>query len=415
MSTVSLWRNCNAATFDHQRGDAWGWLENAAIAVCDREHTIKWVGSDAERVPPEMTVARTHDLRGACVTPALIDCHTHLVYAGDRAREFEMRLNGATYEEISKAGGGIRSTVAATRAATDDELFFLTEARARALMREGVATIEIKSGYGLTEHDEARSLRVARRVGRALGIDVKTTFLGAHALPTEFANRADDYIEAICEWMPRLHAEGLVDAVDAFCENIGFSAIQTRRVFEAAKCLGVPVKLHAEQLSDQGGTLLATEYNALSCDHLEYLTDSAIAAMASSGTVAVMLPAAFYFLRESTIPPISKLRHAGVRLALATDHNPGSSPTLSPLLVMNMACTLFRMTPLEAWQGFTRHAARALGMNEDVATISVGAPASFAVWQVAHPRELCYRIGGESPLHSLVVRGETKIEHGVIA
>jgi imidazolonepropionase len=408
-----IWQNARLATLRDNAGDPWGLIEDAAIVTTDDR--IAWAGARAAMPREHRLSEAVCDLGGALVTPALIDCHTHLVYAGDRAREFEMRLNGATYEEIARAGGGIRSTVAATRAASDYELSTLALSRARALVREGVATIEIKSGYGLTEHDEARSLEVARRVGRTLGVDVKTTFLGAHALPPEFADRADDYIDAVCEWLPRLKARGLVDAVDAFCENIGFTATQTRRIFDTAKRLGLPVKLHAEQLSDQRGTQLASEFGALSCDHLEYLSDEGIAAMAKAGTVAVMLPAALYFLREKQLPPIQKLRDAGVPLALATDHNPGSSPILSPMLVMNMACTLFRMTPIEAWRGFTINAAKALGIPEHEITLSSSATATFAVWNIDHPRELCYRIGGVSPLKQLLLRGETKVADGAIA
>jgi imidazolonepropionase len=405
----TLWRNAKIATLQPRDDDEWGLIDRGALVTSD--HCIDWFGAmSALPTPLRSQVSSEIDLSGACITPALIDCHTHLVYAGDRAREFEMRLNGASYEEIARAGGGIRSTVAATRAAGDHELFELALDRAQTLMREGVATIEIKSGYGLTERDEARSLDVARRVGKRLGIDVRTTFLGAHALPAEFADRSDDYIDAVCDWLPKLHARGLVDAVDAFCENIAFTAAQTRRVFEVAKHLGLPVKLHAEQLSDQGGAALASEFSALSCDHLEYLSDEGIAAMAKAGTVAVMLPTAFYFLREERRPPIQKLRDAGIALALATDHNPGSSPTLSPPMVMNMACTLFRMTPLEAWRGFTVNAARALGVPAGSGSFLQGGDASFAIWSMDHPRDLCYRCGGPSPLAGLIVRDEAKID-----
>lgn len=406
-----IWLNARLATLQVRGDDPWGIIDDAAI-VTEGDRVV-WVGARNELRNEHRAAGREQDLGGALITPALVDCHTHLVYAGDRAREFEMRLNGATYEDIARAGGGIRSTVAATRAARDDELFALALDRARALMREGMATIEIKSGYGLTEHDEARSLEVARRVGQSLGIEVKTTFLGAHALPPEFEGRADDYIDAVCDWLPRLRAKGLVDAVDAFCENIGFSVAQTRRVFDVAKQLQLPVKLHAEQLSDLGGTALASEFSALSCDHLEYLSDEGIAALKKADTVAVMLPAAFYFLREKRLPPIEKLRDAKVTLALATDHNPGSSPTLSPMLVMNMACTLFRMTPLEAWLGFTFNAAKALGLRESDIAMVAGAQATFAVWRIDHPRELCYRIGGASPLKRLIVRGEMKLAEGI--
>jgi imidazolonepropionase len=411
MSEQTIWRNARIATLHERDGDPWGVIDDAAI-VTDRGRIV-WFGN-REALPQPLTVgANEVDLKRALITPALIDCHTHLVYAGNRAREFEMRLDGATYEQIARAGGGIRSTVDATRAATDEALFALARTRALALMREGVATIEIKSGYGLTEHDEARSLAVARRVGAELGIDVQTTFLGAHALPAEFADRSDEYIEAVCDWLPRLHARGLVDAVDAFCENIGFTPTQTRRVFEAAKRLGLPVKLHAEQLSDQSGAQLAAEFGARSCDHLEYLGEAGADAMAYAGTVAVLLPTAFYFLRETKLPPIAMLREKKIPIALATDHNPGSSPTLSPLLVMNMACTLFRMTPLECWHGFTTNAAAALGMPAGSAMLSRDGAATFAIWNMAHPRELCYRIGGDSPLLDLVVRGESKFNREI--
>ena len=313
-------------------------------------------------------------------------------------------MQGATYEEISRAGGGIRSTVAATRAASDDELFTLALPRARALMSEGVTACEVKSGYGLSEEDEARSLRVARRLAQELPLTVRTTFLGAHAVPPEFDGHADDYVSAVCDWMPRLHAEGLVDAVDAFCERIGFTTAQTRRVFDAAKALGLQVKLHAEQLSDQHGAALAAEFNALSCDHLEHVSDAGINAMAASGTVAVLLPGAYYFLRETQLPPVAALRAAGVPIALATDHNPGSSPTLSPLLMMNMACTLFRMTPVEAWRGFTVNAARALGLPDTYGVLRAGSRADFAVWDADHPRDLAYRFG-HHPLRQLIAGG----------
>ncbi len=400
---ITLWRNAQIASFTGNQ--PWGWIANGAIVTCDDK--IEWIGPLAE-IPHSNrdAIASEHDLKGACVTPALVDCHTHLIYAGNRAREFELRLQGASYEEIAKAGGGIRSTVAATRAATDDALLTLAIGRARTLMREGVGTIEIKSGYGLSEIDEARSLRIARRLGTELPISVQTTFLGAHAVPPEFESRIDDYVNAVCEWMPRLHAEGLIDAVDVFCERIGFSYDQTRRVFEAARDLGLPVKLHAEQLSDQNGAALAAEFNALSCDHLEYLSDAGVAAMAAAGTVAVLLPGAYYFLRETQMPPINALRAAGVPIALATDHNPGSSPTLSPLLMMNMACTLFRMTPEEVWRGFTVNAAKALGLTGICGVLQAGARADFAVWDADHPRDLAYRFGHQ-PLQQLVIGGNT--------
>jgi imidazolonepropionase len=325
------------------------------------------------------------------------------VYGGDRAREFELRLQGATYEEIARGGGGILSTVRATRAATDDALFTAARARVRTLMAEGVTTLEIKSGYGLTLTDEARMLRVARRLGQDLPVEVFATCLAAHALPPEFAGRPDDYIAAVCDWLPQLHADGLVDAVDAFCERIAFSPAQTRRVFETARALGLPVKLHAEQLSDQGGAVVAAEFGALSCDHLEYLGPDGVRAMAQSGSVAVLLPGAYYFLRESQAPPVQALRDAGVPIALATDHNPGSSPTLSPLLMLNMACTLFRLTPEEALRGMTVNGARALGLA-DRGTLAAGRRADFVLWDLQHPSELAYRFG-QRPVARVIIGG----------
>ncbi|MDI9333011.1 MAG: imidazolonepropionase [Cytophagales bacterium] len=383
----------------------WGLLDNAALLV--QNSRIAWLGAMADWPASRIALGLQADavlevdMQGRLITPALIDCHTHLVYVGNRANEFEMRLQGATYEEIARAGGGIKSTVAATRAANDEQLLQSALIRAKSLMAEGVATIEIKSGYGLSELDEARSLRIARKVGQALGITVKTTYLAAHALPPEFADRPDDYISAVCEWLPRLHSEGLVDAVDAFCEGIGFSTAQTRRVFEAAKALGLPVKLHAEQLSDLGGSALAASFGAMSCDHLEHLSASGIAAMKSAGTVAVLLPGAYYFLRETKLPPIQALRDAGVPIAIATDHNPGSSPTLSPLLMLSMACTFFKLTPLEAFAGMTLQASRALGL-QDRGTLAVGQRADLAVWNVDHPNQLCYPFGGSHPLYQLI-------------
>lgn len=398
---IKLWRNARVATLEGSQ--SWGWIEQGAIVTnCE---TVLWVGEE-HSLPAEYvaSIDDDHDLGGTCVTPGLIDCHTHLVYAGNRAREFELRLQGATYEEIARSGGGIRSTVAATRAASESELLALALPRARALMWEGVTTIEVKSGYGLSEADEARTLRVARRLGIELPLTVRTTFLGAHAVPPEFDGRADDYVSAVCDWMPRLHAEGLVDAVDVFCERIGFTTSQTRRVFEAARAAGLPVKLHAEQLSDQQGAALAAEYNALSCDHLEFVSEAGITAMADSRSVAVLLPGAYYFLRETQLPPVAALRAAGVPIALATDHNPGSSPTLSPLLMMNMACTLFRLTPEEAWRGFTVNAARALGLPNTYGVLRAGSRADFAVWDVDHPRDLVYRFG-HHPLRRLIAGG----------
>jgi imidazolonepropionase len=333
----------------------------------------------------------------------LIDCHTHLVYGGQRAHEFEMRLQGASYEDIARAGGGIRSTVAATRSASDADLLRSATLRAQALMAGGVTTLEIKSGYGLSEIHEARCLSIARALGETMPLTVRTTYLAAHALPPEFAGHADDFITAVCDWLPRLHAQGLVDAVDAFCDTIGFTPPQTRRVLEAAKGLGLPVKLHAEQLSDQGGAALAAGYGALSCDHLEFLSEAGIRAMAEAGTVAVLLPGAYYFLRDTHLPPIAQLRAHGVPMAVATDHNPGSSPGLSLLLMLNMACTLFRLTPEEALRGATVHAARALGLK-DRGQLVAGQRADFCVWNLEHPNELAYWFG-HNPCQRVVVAG----------
>jgi imidazolonepropionase len=385
--TTTLWRGARLVTLADSRG--WGLVERGALLVDDA--TIAWAGAEAD-LPAAATFAAEIDLRGALVTPGLVDCHTHLVYGGQRAGEFEQRLEGASYEDIARAGGGIRSTVAATRAASDETLFATARERTLALMSEGVTTLEIKSGYGLSAEHEARCLRVARRLGRELPLAVQTTCLSAHALPPEYAGRADEYIDAVCGWLPALHDEGLVDAVDAFCERIAFSLAQTRRVFEAARALGLPVKLHAEQLSDSGGAALAAEFAALSCEHLEYLSEDGVRALARAGSVAVLLPGAFYFLRETQAPPIAALRAAGVPIAIATDHNPGSSPTLSPLLMLSMACTLFRLTPEEALRGMTVNAARALGLP-DRGTLAAGRRADFAVWRVDHPNELAYWFG----------------------
>ena len=388
---LTLYRNARLCTLDGPHG--WGLIDEGALLV--EGDMLRWVGP-ASALPRDAAVELTHDLGGALVTPGLVDCHTHLVYGGQRADEFEQRLNGASYEDIARAGGGIRATVRATRAASDAELLAATRERARTLMRAGVTTVEIKSGYGLSLEHEARCLRAARRVGQELPLTVRTTCLSAHTLPPEFEGRADDYIDAVCTWLPQLKAEGLVDAVDAFCERIAFSPTQTGRVFDAARALGLPVKLHAEQLSDQGGAALAARYGALSCDHLEYLDAQGIAAMARAGSVAVLLPGAFYFLRETRLPPVAALREAGVPIALATDHNPGSSPTLNPLLMLNMACTLFRLTPEEALRGFTVNGARALGLR-DRGQLAAGQRADFVAWPLRHPNELSYWLGLNPP------------------
>ena len=399
--TTTIWRHAGIASM---AGDApWGWIDDGALVV-DGERLL-FVGRDADL--PTAIDGIEHPLAHAVVTPGLIDAHTHLVYAGDRAGEFEMRLAGASYEDVARAGGGIRSTVAATRAATDDALFDAARERALALMAGGVTTIEIKSGYGLSARDEARCLRVARRLGRELPLTVRTTCLAAHALPPEFEGRADAYIDAVCEWLPSLAAEGLVDAVDAFCERIAFTVPQTRRVFECARALRIPVKLHAEQLSDSGGAALAAEFGALSCDHLEHLSDAGVQAMARAGTVAVLLPGAYYFLRDTTPPPVAALRAAGVPIAIATDHNPGTSPVRSPSLMLQMACTLFRLTPEEALRGMTVNAARALGLANTHGALRPGMRADFAVWDAGHPRELAYWVGETRPravVHGGIVR-----------
>jgi imidazolonepropionase len=346
------------------------------------------------------------------MTPGLVDCHTHIVHAGNRSDEFEARLNGATYEDIARAGGGIMSTVRATRAASLDELVRQSAPRVASLLAEGVTTLEIKSGYGLDLASEAKMLRAARRIGELMPVTVSTTFLGAHALPPEFTGRADDYIDELCERvLPALAGQGLVDAVDAFCERIGFTPAQTERVFQRARALGLAVKLHAEQLSDQGGAELVSRYRGLSADHLEHLSAQGVAAMAAAGTVAVLLPGAFYFLRETTMPPVAALREAGVPIAIATDCNPGTSPMTSILLAMNMACTLWRLTPLEALAGVTVNAARALGLHEQAGTLQVGKRADFALWDIVRPADLAYSIGF-NPCRAVVHGGRFRPRDG---
>lgn len=368
---------------------AYGAREKAALAVSGGR--IAWLGPMAEL--PAGTAAETLALEGRWVTPGLVDCHTHLVYGGDRAAEFELRLQGASYAEIARAGGGIVSTVAATRAASEAELYNSALPRARALVAEGVTTLEIKSGYGLELNQELKQLRVARRLGEALPLTVRTTFLGAHAVPPEFKDRSEDYLEAVLAMLPAVAESGLADAVDAFCETIAFSPEQTARVFETVRALGLPVKLHADQLSDLGGAALAAGFGALSADHLEYTSDEGAAALARAGTVAVLLPGAFYVLRETKLPPLDALRRHGVGIALATDCNPGSSPVTSLLLMLSMGCTLFRLTPEEALAGVTREAARALGLAETHGTLAVGKAADLAVWDIERPAELAYRVG----------------------
>ena len=391
-------------------GEGYGARENAALAILDGR--IAWIGPE-RNLPSGVAATEEFSAAGRWVTPGLIDCHTHLVYAGNRAGEFELRLNGATYADSAKAGGGIVATVRATRAATEDTLFAQAAPRLRALLAEGVTTIEIKSGYGLDAAGEVKMLRVARRLGREFPVDVRTTFLGAHALPPEFAGRPDDYIDTVCNAMlPMIAAAGLADAVDVFCDDIGFTPAQTRRVFEAARAHGLPVKLHAEQLSDQGGAQLAAEYHALSCDHLEYVSAAGVAAMAQAGTVAVLLPGAFYFLRETRVPPVDLLRKHGVAIAIATDCNPGSSPITSLLACLNMACTLFRLTPDEALAGVTRNAARALGMP-DRGVLETGKIADLALWDIEHPAELAYHLG-YNPLSRVVRHGSPRASEATL-
>ena len=369
-------------------GPGYGELRDGAIGVAGGR--IAWIGPRVE-APSAATV---HDCAGRWLTPGLIDCHTHIVHAGNRSDEFEARLNGATYEDIARGGGGIMSSVRATRAASDEDLLRQSLPRIASLLAEGVTTLEIKSGYGLTLESEAKMLRVARRVAQLLPVRIATTFLGAHALPPEFTGRADDYVDEVANVMlPQLAADGLVDAVDAFCERIGFTNAQTGRVFEAARALGLPVKLHAEQLSDQRGAELVARFCGLSADHLEHLTQAGIDAMAAAGTVAVLLPGAYYFLRDTTPPPVQALRDASVAMAVATDCNPGTSPMTSILLAMNMACTLWRLTPQEALAGATINAARALGRQGDVGSLEVGKRADFALWDIARPADLSYAIG----------------------
>ena len=380
---------------------SFGLIPKGAIALDGSR--IAWVGAAAD-VPDMYLKIPTHDLEGRLVTPALIDCHTHVVFGGNRAAEFEQRLNGASYEEVAKAGGGIVSTVMATRAASEGALLADALTRVDAMIAEGVTLIEVKSGYGLDQETELKMLRVARQIAKTRPIDVRTSFLGAHAVPADYAGRPDAYIDEIC--IPTLraaHAERLVDAVDGFCEGIAFEAKQIARVFAVAKELGLPVKLHAEQLSNIGGTQLAADHNALSADHVEYATDADVAALAKSGTVATILPGAFYTLRETQAPPIQSFRERGVPMALATDCNPGSSPLTSPLLTMNMACTLFRLTPLEVLLGMTAHAAQALG-EAGRGRIVAGGRADLNIWDASHPSELSYRIGF-NPLHARIFKG----------
>ena len=400
MRCDTLWTDARLATLT---GDGLGVVERGCVAATDG--AIVYAGPVADA--PAFDAVDTVGCEGRWITPGLIDCHTHLIHGGDRAHEFELRLAGASYEEIARAGGGIVSTMRATRAADQAALVASALPRLDALIAEGVTTVEVKSGYGLSTEHEAKMLRAARALGHQRAVRVATTFLGAHALPPEYANDADGYIDLVCdEMLPAIAAEGLADAIDAFCEGIGFTPDQTERVFEAAVAHGLPVKLHAEQLSNQHGAALAARYGALSADHLEYLDDAGVAAMAAAGTVATLLPGAYYFVRETKLPPVDALRAAGVPIALATDSNPGTSPLSSLLLAMNMGATLFRLTVDECIAGVTRGAARALGMLDCIGTIEAGKACDLAIWDIERPAELVYRMGFH-PLHQRIFGGQT--------
>lgn len=406
MSQRTLWTNARLAP----QADPATLIENASIVT--QGDVIAWLGP-TEQLPDtyRQSASTTHDLGGAIVTPGLVDCHTHLVYGGNRAEEFALRLAGASYEEIAKRGGGIVSTVRATREASEDELFQVALRRLDALRSEGVTAIEIKSGYGLDLDTERKMLRVARRLGQARPVTVSTTFLGAHALPPEYAGRADDYIDLVCNTMlPALVEEKLVDAVDVFCEGIGFDLAQSERVFLAAQRFGLPVKMHAEQLSLLGGAALSAQYGALSADHLEFLDEDGVIAMKKAGTVAVLLPGAYYFIRETQLPPLDLLRKHGVPIAISTDSNPGTSPSTSLLLMLNMACTLFKMSVAEVLAGVTTHAAQALGHPDVTGRLAVGEKADFVAWNIESLAELAYWSG--LPRCQLVVRhGQTVLDY----
>ncbi|NVK23219.1 MAG: imidazolonepropionase [Kangiellaceae bacterium] len=389
-----LIRNVNIASM--AATNDYGMIENGAVGITDG--IIAYVGENE----PLHDAKEIIDAQGKWLLPGLIDCHTHLVYGGNRANEFEMRLNGASYEDIAKAGGGIISSVKATREASEQELYEAAGKRLETLISEGVTTVEIKSGYGLDLETELKMLRVAKKLGQQYPVRIKATFLGAHALPPEYKHNTDGYIDLVCnEMIPAVAQEQLADCVDVFCENIGFTYAQTEKVFIAAKKHGLQVKLHAEQLSDQNGAGLVADYQGLSADHLEYLSQASIDKMAKQGTIATLLPGAFYFLRETKLPPIQALRDAGVPIAIATDHNPGTSPCLSVLLMMNMACTLFKMTPLEALQGVTINAAKALGIDSEIGSIEIGKQADLVLWDIEHPNQLSYQFGAK-PRSTLV-------------
>ena len=405
----TLFINATIACLDSESG--YGLREHGALLV--EAGKIAWLGAMQDQ--PAVSDAEVIDCAGRLLTPGLIDCHSHLVYGGDRADEFEMRLEGASYAEIAQRGGGIISTVTATRAASEAELFAQALPRLNSLLAEGVTTIEIKSGYGLDSDNEIKMLRVARQLGSEFQIRVQKTFLGAHALPPEYAGRSDDYIEQVCaEMLPRAHAEGLVDAVDVFIESIAFSLEQGTKVLDCAQALGLPIKAHVEQLSDLGGAVMAATRGALSVDHIEYLATADVASLAQSETVAVLLPGAFYVLRETQLPPLAALREHKVPMALASDANPGSSPVTSLLMVMNMACTLFRLTPAEALRGVTINAARALGLATEIGSIEVGKQADIVLWNVTKPSMLSYQIG-INPCAAVMQAGNWRSRAGLSA
>lgn len=397
----AIWINANIATMT-DNGQPYGTIENGVLAV--KDGVIAFVGQRSELPQFDAMATPLYDVQGQWLLPGFIDCHTHLVYAGSRANEFELRLNGATYQQIAENGGGIKATVAATRAASHQQLFELAKNRLNTLLAQGVTTVEVKSGYGLDLATEQKILEVAAELDLHHPATVQKTFLGAHALPPEFSGNADGYIDTVCQMLPELHALSLVDAVDVFCEGIGFNIAQTYKVFAAATALGLPVKAHAEQLSNLGGSALVAEFGGLSADHIEFLDEAGVAAMAKAGTVAVLLPGAFYFLRETQLPPIALLRQYNVPMAVATDLNPGTSPLCSLPLMLNMACTLFRLTPEEALLGVTRHGAAALGLA-DRGMLARGLRADFACYAISQPAELCYQFG-VSQLKQLIINGK---------